>query len=266
MTQILCDIFNAILEVKYVPSLWKKSIIVPIHKGNNKPKADPNSYRPVSLLCTIFKVFEKIIHDRIQSFILSNEHFENAHQQGYQKSLSCTTASFVLQETIYYNIENKSNVYSAFLDSTKAFDSVWRQGLMVKLNKLGIIGKLWSIIDDCHIDTHSAIVVNGCMSKWFNVEQGVRQGGVLSGFLYSVFINDLLIELNNASKNMGILNTKISNPTLADDIALLSLTPAGLQMLLNVAYEYSCKWRFNFSAEKSNVVIFRDNNKKVFSN
>jgi hypothetical protein len=257
--------FNGILKLNYIPSDWKKSIIVPIHKGNKKPKSDPNSYRPVSLLCTIFKVFEKVVFERIQSFILCETHFPDVQQQGYQKGLSCTTASFILQETIYHNIENKSNVYAAFLDSTKAFDSVWRKGLMVKLYRLGIKDIIWSIIDDCHIDTQSSVVVNGCMSKWFCVEQGVRQGGVLSGFLYSVFINDLLTQLTSASKNTGILSLSLSNPTLADDLALISLSPLDLQMLLNVAYEYSCKWRFMFSAEKSSVVIFRDN-RKVFSN
>ena len=161
MIQVISNIFNNILKLNYIPSTWKKSIIVPIHKGNKKPKSDPNSYRPISLLCTILKVFEKIIYDRIQSFILCNVLFPNVQQQGYQKTLSCTTASFILQETLYHNIENKSNVYTAFLDSTKAFDSVWREGLMVKLHKLGVKGRIWSIIDDCHIDTKSAVCQNG---------------------------------------------------------------------------------------------------------
>jgi hypothetical protein len=74
----------------------------------------------------------------------------------------------------------------------------------------------------------------------------------------------LLIQLQSSSKNTGIQNIPISNPTFADDLALVSLSPLWLQKLLNLAYEYSCKWRFMFSAEKSNVIIFRDNNKKVF--
>ena len=93
------------------------------------------------------------------------------------------------------------------------------------------------------------------MSNWFSVEQGVRQGGVLSGFLYSIFINDLLNRIQCNSKNMGILSTSISNPALADDIALVSLSPLGLQVLLNVAYEYSCKWRF-ILAPKNQVLLY----------
>jgi hypothetical protein len=73
------------------------------------------------------------------------------------------------------------------------------------------------------------------MFKWFCVEQGVRQGGVLSGFLYSVFMYDLLIQLQSGSKTTGIQHISISNPMLADDVALLSLSPLGLQKLRNVA-------------------------------
>ena len=66
---------------------------------------------------------------------------------------------------------------------------------MYKLHKLGISGKTWSLIDDLHYDTVSAVVVNHTQSRWFRVDQGVRQGGVLSTFLYLVFINDLIDEL-----------------------------------------------------------------------
>ena len=51
------------------------------------------------------------------------------------------------------------------------------------------------IIDDYHCDTESTVYVNGSMSRWVGIKQGVRHGGVLSGFLYSVFINDLLKSL-----------------------------------------------------------------------
>ena len=65
---------------------------------------------------------------------------------------------------------------------------------MYKLHKLGITGKVWSLIDDCHINTESCIIVNQTKSRWFMVNQGVRQGGVLSTFLYLVFIDDLIPE------------------------------------------------------------------------
>ena len=111
------------------------------------------------------------------TFTLADTEFPNSQQQGFQKSLGCLTASFNFHETIYHNLELGSNVFASFLDTSKAFDTVWRHGLMYKLHKLGISGKTWSLIDDLHYDTVSAVVVNHTQSRWFRVDQGVRQGG-----------------------------------------------------------------------------------------
>lgn len=88
-----------------------------------------------------------------------------------------------------------------FLDTSKAFDTVWRPALLVKLIKLGITGKLWSLINQCHQDTVTSIVVNQTRSEWFPTYQGVRQGGVLSTFLYLVYINDHIQALQSGSPN-----------------------------------------------------------------
>ena len=82
---------------------------------------------------------------------------------------------------------------------------------------------------------------------------------MLSGFLYSVFINDLLKSLECVNTNFGVYNVKSTNPALADDIACLSSSPVGLQEMLNVAFRYSCLWQFSFNALKSSIVIFGKN-------
>lgn len=84
-----------------------------------------------------------------------------------------------------------SKVNVAFLYNKQAFDSVWRIGLMYKLFNLGFKGKLWCIVlvNDLHCNTYSAVVANQSLSSFFHVSQGVRQGGVLSGLLYLVFID-----------------------------------------------------------------------------
>lgn len=68
---------------------------------------------------------------------------------------------------------------------------------MYKLHRLGVSGRLWTLIDDCHTGTSCYVVVNYTNSVWFPVSQGVRQGGILSTFLYLVFIKDLLQEIQS---------------------------------------------------------------------
>ena len=151
-----------------------------------------------------------------------------------------------------------SNVYIGFLDTSKAFDTVWRRGLMVKLHNLGIKGQIWKVIDDCHCNTKSAVIVNQTKSRWFPVQQGVRQDGVLSTFLYLVFINNLLEELQLLHSNCPVvLDNNYHSPALADDIACIALSPSALQAMMTTAYKYACKWRFEFNVSKSNILSFR---------
>ena len=122
--------------------------------------------------------------------------------------------------------------------------------------------KLWSLINQRHQNTQSSIVVNQTQSEWFPVNQGFRQGGVLSTFLYLVHIDDLVHDLQAGSQNTGILNIPSSCPSLADDQSLIGLSPLARQSLLDIAYNYSRKWRFNFNASKSCVLQFNTQRRK----
>ena len=255
VTELLLKLFRAIVEIGKIPSAWKRGLLVPIYKGGPKDKTSCNSYRPISLLPSMLKSFEYILKGRIELAI--DREFPNSQQQGFQTSLGCLTASFNAQETILHNLENGSNVYSCFLDTTKAFDTVWRHGLLVKLHNLGVKGPLWSLINDSHTDTSSSVVVNYKQSRWFPVLQGVRQGGVTSTLLYLVFINDLVNELENTNLGFGVLDVTSNCPTLADDVMCIALAPRNLQSMLNVAYRYSKRWRFDFNADKSCILCFR---------
>ncbi|KAK3105405.1 hypothetical protein FSP39_024486 [Pinctada imbricata] len=263
VSKFLVKLFNTIFAIENVPSAWKRGLIVPLYKGGNKPKTSSASYRPVALLSSVFKVFERILQNRISNVVLSKVSFPNSQQQGFQPLLGCTTASFTLLEIIFHYSELGSNVYVSFLATSQAFDTVWRHGLLVKLHDLGIFGKLWTLINDCHSETLSAIIVSKKQSRWFPVLQGVRQGGVLSSFLYLTCIDELLYSLERASINTGILNVTSNCPTLADDLSCIGVTPQGLQNMLSIAYEYSIKWHFRFNASKSCILILRAQGNKV---
>ena len=118
----------------YLPKTWKKGIIIPIHKGNKKPHNDLDSYRPVTLLPVMYKLFETILNNRILTWTnLEHQQFPSAQQQGFQKQMSCATTAFTLHETINTIVEQNSTAYIAFLDIRKAFDTVFHPGILHKL-------------------------------------------------------------------------------------------------------------------------------------
>lgn len=112
------------------------------------------------------KLFEKLVDDRIRHFLSDN--LVSKQQQGFQKILGCTTAAFNLQETIYHNIELNNTVYTAFLDTQKAFDTVWHSGMLYKIYNKGITGKLWRVIVDAYQNMTSEVMINGEVSNSYS--------------------------------------------------------------------------------------------------
>ena len=151
----------------------------------------------------------------------------------------------------------------SFLDSSKAFDTVWRHGLLLKLYNLGVTNKLWSLINDCHNNNSSSIVGLTYFKVSNKVVSSLRFCTyclfllLLVTYSLLVFINELIDTLQQSSMCTKLLNVASNCPSLADDISLVALTPNSLQDMLNVADRYSKKWRFKFNANKSCILRFR---------
>ena len=141
-------------------------------------------------------MLEVILLGRINEFVKVNIiKFPNPSQCAYQKHISALHASFILQETINYNVEKGSKVYTCLLDTSKAFDVVWFNGLFYKLYKFGIRGNMWRLLRDAYNGMLSSVLYRGFHSRWFSVKQSERQGGVLSPWLYLLYLDDMLNEL-----------------------------------------------------------------------
>ena len=212
------------LNTEYIPAKFKVGIVIQICKpGKRKDQAE--SYRPITLLSNIYKLFEKIWHMRLQSWCArNNKLFPNPQQNAYQKNLGSLTASLNLQESIAHNLELGSECFVVFLDTSKAFDTVWHAGLISKLHDFGIRGIALRIIMNSYEGLSSYVQVNGMKSRPFQNIQGVRQGGVTSTWYYLLYIDDLLRELDSLEGGCNIGSLRTSNPTLADDFLYSSLT------------------------------------------
>ena len=195
----LMNLFKAVLHLNYILNIWKTGILIPIYKGSPKQKDDPDSYRAVSLLPIFYKLFEKIINENIQQYITkNNSDFPCKQQQSFQKCLSSITTSFNMHETIYSAIELNKVVYVAFLDIKKAFDMVNHSMLFHKLEILKIPKQISNIIRQAYKEMKSIVMINGVQSIPFDIQRGVRQGGVLSSLLFLIFIDGLLRELEQS--------------------------------------------------------------------
>ena len=131
---VLVYVINLCIGQGYFPSELKTAIVIPLFKKDDK--TDPNCYRPISILSTLSKVFEKILKSRIVSFMEKNNVLSD-RQFGFRKNLSAEDALLDFLELVYNNINEKRKVAAIFIDITKAFDTVNHTILLKKLCNVG---------------------------------------------------------------------------------------------------------------------------------
>ena len=252
----LQHLFNMMIKCAYIPKDCKIGVIIPIYK-EGKPKGEPKSYRPITLLPVIYKLFEKILHERLTKWTLKHvPSFPNPQQNAYQTQLGPTTVSFNLQETISHSLELNSSVHAAFLDTAGAFDNVRHSALFIKMKQLGLNGKILRLLIESYQQLRGCVLVNGVKSSEFQVLQGVRQGGVISTWSYLLFINELLTLLGNNPNAVTMGTLQCGNPTLADDLTVLSYSKASLERQLQVVKRYANHWGYDFNTDKCKLVVF----------
>lgn len=160
--------------------------------------------------------------------------------------------------------KRKLKLYTAFIDFSKAFDTVWRVGLWHKLLQNSINGKLFTVRHNTYRNIKSCISHNGSLSNTFVSEVGVRQGENLSPVLFAMFLNDLQATMQN-NGSFGVELKDTLNPTLwlklpillyADDTVILSDSAHEFQISLNGFYEYCNNWHLNINFNKTKIIIF----------
>ena len=164
-------------------------------------------------------------------------------------------ASLIVSEVKAESIEQKSTVYMATLDSQKAFDVVDHSILLDKLFDKDINDNAWLVIKDLYQDITSKVKWVGGLSDSFPINQGVRQGGILSTHLYKIYIDPLLDILKSKRLGLRIGTTHIGNPTCADDVVLLAPSVEELQQMLQEAVRFSRKNRYRIHPTKTCVSL-----------
>ena len=248
----LCKIFCKSLCDCVVPDDWKKANVCAIFKKGSKSEA--GNYRPVSLTSHVCKVFETIIRDCL-TVHLDRFKLINSTQHGFMRKKSCLTNLLVFLEYVCKAVDKGEPVDAIYLDFQKAFDKVPHCRLMLKINALGIDGKVAGWIKDWLANRKQRVVLNGCKSDWCDVASGVPQGSVLGPLLFLIFINDIdqcvsskLLKFADDAKLFRVVSSLEEVNKLRDDLKNL--------------FKWSQDWLMLFNLEKCKVVYFGKNNSK----
>ena len=138
--KVLARAFTISLKLGFIPHVWKIAVLCMLIKPD-KPPSQSTSYRPISLLSAIMKLFERVIEKRLRKHLEDNGFFSK-YQSGFRKSKSTNDHLLHLSQTIMESFNRGEHVIAAFLDVEKAFDNVWHNVLRYKIYQLDLPTKL----------------------------------------------------------------------------------------------------------------------------
>ena len=168
-----------------MPQKWKYAIIMVLH--NKKDRTECGNYRGISLVAHASKILLKIIARRLSEYcervgILPEE------QSGFRPNHSTTDMMFVIRRLQELARKKRIPLYVCFIDLTKAYDSVDRTLLRIVLVRFGLSQNMISVICQSHDGMRACVRLDDRVcSRWFVVEQGLRQECVLAPLLFNIF-------------------------------------------------------------------------------
>ena len=225
----LCDIFNTSLRTSVFPEPWKEAFVTPIFKSGDS--SNPANYRPISLLSTLGKVFERIVFKHTFNFLHTHQ-ILSPLQSGFVPGDSTINQLTFLYNFFSETIDSGKEVRAIFCDISKAFDRVWHKGLLFKLTNIGIRGSLLSWFESYLTNRKQKVVIPNAESNWSHINAGVPQGSILGPLLFLIFINDIVKDIH--------ANIRL----FADDTSLYVVVdnPVNAAAILNSDLERINKW------------------------
>ena len=238
------------MQLGYIPTGWKIATLRMLLTPDKLPSLT-TTYRSISLISSIMKLFERVIEQRLRSHI-ENTGFLNKHQSGFRRAKSTDDHLFRLSQSIMEIFNRGEHVVADFLEVEKAFDNVWHNGLRYKIFQLDLPTKMTRWHSDFLVGLVIKVDVNGFLSNQINPKVGVPHGSVLSSLLFLIYVNDLPTPHHKQNSPSQFtddtaqwafsLNVRFAAKFLQQD-------------LLNLAMRCA-KWRIKLNPQKTKMIIF----------
>ena len=172
-------------------------------------------------------------------------------QFGFKKGIGCADAAIhVVQQVVgHFNIRG-STVFISSPDASKAFDRVDHNTLFKKLLDRNMPLCIIKVLANWYGKLYASVRWNNTFSSKLSTPCGVRQGSVLSPFLFNIYVDNLITELELSGYGCSVGNKFVGCVMFADDLLLLSASVCGLQSMLDICYSFGLSHFMIFNSKK----------------
>ena len=244
-------LFNGLLTHSYLPHEFLLGTISPIIKDPRGDCASSNNYRPITLGPIFLQIFENLLLKKFNSYLNSDD-----LQFAYKPSHSTAHALFVLRSCVDYYVAHGSNVLVTFLDCSKAFDTISHYGIFLKLMDRGVPICFLKLIIYWYLNMKSRVRWENEFSDYFEVLSGVKQGGVLSPRIFTLYVDTLIQRLKRKGVGCHLFSHFVACIMYADDLCLMAPSRSAMQQLLSICAEFCKESCLAFNAKKSKALSF----------
>ena len=248
---IIAVFLNACFGHCYLPHGLLIGVIYPRVKDSKGNITEMSNYRPVMQSSCLLKIFEAHIIN-----ILSEKIYFSQRQFGFTSGLSTTDTCFVLKEVLFENSKSKKTGIATFIDLSKAFDKVNHFLLGHKMLDKNIPIDIVYILMHYLRNQYAKAVWKGASSGLFIVESGVRQGGVLSPFLFKFFMDDIIRDISNLKVGCMLGITRINVLAYADDLVLIACSRFEMDILYSTLCSLIEDNMLQINRNKTKCLIF----------
>ena len=248
----LSYIFNLSFSSGIFPNSLKIAKVIPVHKKDDPLKV--SNYRPISILPSISKVIERLVYNRLYTF-LTLHNLLNPNQYGFRKNHSTDLALIHLYDKITNSMTCKEHIVSIFMDLRRAFDALDHNILLHKLKIYGVRGIALSWFKDYLTNRHQYVAFNSHNSNSLPIQCGVPQGSILGPLLFLLYVNDI----SNTSPLLSFIlfaddtNIFYSHPDMNTVIHTLNVE------LPKVSLWFKCN-KLSLNLQKTNYIHFKNRN------
>ena len=211
------EVFKLIWKNEEIPEEWQKGVIIKLPKKGDLENC--NNWRGVTLLSVPSKVLGYVIIVRIRDALDNKLRKEQA---GFRRGKGFMQQIFILRNIIDQCLEWNSPLFINYVDFRKAFDSIHRESLWRIMKYYGIPSKIINLVKMSYKNFRCAVEHDGKLSKWFPVMSRVRQGCVMSGFLFVLVIDWIMRKTTRRKRGIQRGLDTVEDLDFVDDLALLS--------------------------------------------